>query len=78
MAGWPNGYTPTIESSHETKTGREIGTVKWVGAYAGRDLQKRAGYSLSFEEVTTACDGTFTHWKRKRQQTSASVTATSS
>lgn len=48
---------------HDTKTGREIGTVKWVGGYAGRDLQKRARYRLSFDEVAAACDETFTHWE---------------
>jgi hypothetical protein len=24
---------------HDTKTGREIGTVKWIGAYVGRELR---------------------------------------
>ena len=51
---------------HETKTGREIGTVKWVGAYTGQELQRRTKYSLSFDETTAACDDTFTDWKRKR------------
>jgi hypothetical protein len=50
---------------HDAKTGREIGTVKWVGAYAGRELQRLNSYSLSFDELAAECDRTFTHWKRQ-------------
>jgi hypothetical protein len=27
---------------HDTKTGREIGSVKWIGAFVGRELQLQA------------------------------------
>jgi hypothetical protein len=51
---------------HDIKTGREMGTVRSVGTYAGRALQRQAHYSLSLDEVEEACDRTFTQWKRKR------------
>jgi hypothetical protein len=51
---------------HDTKTGRELSTVKSVGTYAGRALQRQAHYSLSLDEVEEACDSTFTQWKRER------------
>jgi hypothetical protein len=51
---------------HDTKTGRELGTVKSVGSYAGRALQRQAHYRLSLDEVEEACDSTFTQWKRER------------
>jgi hypothetical protein len=51
---------------HDTKTSRELGTVRSVGTYAGRALQRQAHYSLSLDEVEEACDRTFTQWKRER------------
>jgi len=51
---------------HETKTGREIGTVKWVGAYVGRHLRQEADHYPSIDELATWCDEAFTEWKRKR------------
>jgi hypothetical protein len=63
---------------HETRTGREIGTVRWVGAYVGRHLRQEADHYLSIDEVATVCDEAFTQWKRKRLQTCASATAASS
>jgi hypothetical protein len=51
---------------HDTKTGRELGTVRSVGTYAGRALQRQAHYSLSLDEVEEACGRTFTQWKRER------------
>lgn len=51
---------------HETKTGREIGTVKWVGAFVGRHLQLQAKGGLLLDEAAVACDRTFTDWKRRR------------
>jgi hypothetical protein len=51
---------------HDTRTGRELGTVRSVGTYAGRALQRRAHYGLSLDEVEEACGGTFTQWKRER------------
>jgi hypothetical protein len=51
---------------HDTKTGRQLGTVRSVGAYAGRALQRQLHYSLSLDEVEEACGGTFTRWKRER------------
>jgi hypothetical protein len=48
---------------HETKTGRELGTVKWVGG----KLQSQAdGGVLLGEEKTAACEEVFTDWKRRR------------
>jgi hypothetical protein len=43
---------------HDTKTGREIGTVKSVGTYAGRALQRQASYGLSLDEIAVACERT--------------------
>jgi hypothetical protein len=43
---------------HDTKTGRELGTVRSVGTYAGQALQRQAHYSLSLDEVEEACDRT--------------------
>jgi hypothetical protein len=52
---------------HETKTGRGLGTVKWVGAWVGRKLQSQADGRLLFgEEKTAACEEVFTDWKRRR------------
>jgi hypothetical protein len=51
---------------HDTKTGRELGTVRSVGTFAGRALQRQAHYSLSLDEVEDACGRTFTRWKRER------------
>jgi hypothetical protein len=51
---------------HDTKNGRELGTVRSVGTYAGRALQRQAHYGLSLDEVEEACDSTFTDWKRER------------
>lgn len=36
---------------HDTKTGREIGSVKWIGAFVGRELQLQAKSSLLFDEA---------------------------
>jgi hypothetical protein len=49
---------------HDAKTGDELGTVKWVGAQAGFEVQRRAKYSLSLDETTAECDRVFTQWKR--------------
>jgi hypothetical protein len=52
---------------HDSKTGRELGTVKWVGAWVGRKLQSQTEGSLLFgEEKTAACEEVFTDWKRRR------------
>jgi endonuclease I len=51
---------------HDTKTDRELGTMRSVGTYAGRALQRQARYSLSLDEVEKASDRTFAQWKRKR------------
>ena len=51
---------------HDTKTGREIGTLKWIGAFAGRELRYQDGGFLFGDEMEAACDETFTDWKRRR------------
>jgi len=51
---------------HDTKTGREIGTVKWVGAYVGRYLQQKADHFLGLDEVAAECERVFTQWRRQR------------
>jgi hypothetical protein len=64
MAGWPSGRTPTTHRPRD-KTGRELGTVKWVAARIGEQLQLQVKGGLSFDEAAMACDETFSHWKRK-------------
>jgi hypothetical protein len=44
---------------HDTKTGRELGTVKWVAARIGEQLQLQVKGGLSFDEAAMACDETF-------------------
>ena len=49
---------------HDTETGRELGTLKWVSVQVGYEVQRRGEYSLSPDETTAACDDVFTQWKR--------------
>jgi hypothetical protein len=49
---------------HDTETGRELGTLKWVSVQVGYEVQRRDEYSLSPDETTAACDRVFTQWKR--------------
>jgi hypothetical protein len=67
---WHGGVTEWLDADdrmvQDTKTGRELGTVRSVGTYAGRALQHKVHYSLSLDEVEAACERTFTQWKRER------------